>query len=187
MDGEPLDLTPEQQQYVLSLLRSGTFPRVALETAGMLWADFRRWQAQEQRQGRGKQVHAFRVAMRQAAAQSRAKAELEVREKSPLLWLKHGPGRDLAGNPGWANPPKPGTGAKKGSASGGLESPRIQAFLGELLDVFQQFPEARAAAVATVDRAGRKPITPADAPHNKTGSAETPAPSPTDDASPTHG
>lgn len=187
MDGEPLKVTPEQQHYILSLLRSGTFTRVAVETAGMLWADFRRWQAQEQRQGRGKQVRAFRIAMRQATAQSRAKAELEVREKSPILWLKHGPGRDQPGNPGWANPAKPGAGAKKGNASGGLDSPDMQAFLEQLLDVFRRFPEAHAAAAAAVDRAGRKTATPADEPHSKTRSAETPAACPTDDASPTHG
>ena len=154
MDGDPVELTAEQQHYILGLVRSGTFPHVAVETAGLLWADYRRWQTQEQRQGRGKQIRAFRTALRQAEAQSRAKAELEVREKSPLLWLKHGPGRDRPGYPGWANPAKPSVGPKKGSASGALESPIVQTLLERILDAMHRHPEARMDVAAAIDRAG---------------------------------
>ena len=41
------------------------------------------------------------VDVREARAQARVAAETEVRRDNPLAWLRYGPGRDRAGEPGW--------------------------------------------------------------------------------------
>ena len=43
----------------------------------------------------------------EAQVQARLHAELTARSDKPLDWLKAGPGKDAADNPGWTNPGKP--------------------------------------------------------------------------------
>src|SRR5262249_23926914 len=46
-------------------------------------------------------------AAREASAQARVRAELELFKSDPRTWLKSGPGRDRTGFEGWASTPKP--------------------------------------------------------------------------------
>ena len=47
--------------------------------------------------------------MREARAEARLSAEVEVKRGEPLNWLMKGPGRDRSGEPGWTDRPSPDT------------------------------------------------------------------------------
>lgn len=147
-------LTPQIQKDIVALLRAGTFARVAVEAAGVRWAVYRRWLARGKRGGPKTRFHVFRAEIRQAAAQARARAELEVYTKSPLLWLKHGPGRARRGQPGWTNPVRPAPLQPAGGSTNPLENPAVQALTTYLQDLLAPFPDARlkAAAIMTVPK-----------------------------------
>lgn len=139
-------LTPALQAEIVSFIRAGGYPHVAAEAAGLPRHVFARWL----RRGRRGDTPAFRDferAVREAAAQARLDAEANVRKGKPLDWLKAGPGKDSADNPGWTNPGKPPT-----SPAGGadMESLRAQMLhlLGRCAEKLQDYPEARAALAA---------------------------------------
>jgi hypothetical protein len=133
-------LTPALQQEILAYVRTGGYPHVAAEAAGVPRHVFERWLT------RG----AFARVVRQAHAQARLRAELAILADKPLDWLKAGPGKETADGPGWTNPAKPRAADDEG---------REAQLLAEVLDLFQRcvqllapFPEARAAVAPLVEQ-----------------------------------
>jgi hypothetical protein len=93
-------LTAEVEGQILGYIRAGGFPEVAAEAAGVARETFALWMRRgEQPRSRYRK---FALAVRQAAAQARLKAEIEIREQQPRTWLLHGPGRDRGGLVGWS-------------------------------------------------------------------------------------
>ena len=137
--------TPEQQQRICAFIRAGGFPRVAAEAAGVPAVVFERWLRRGRRRRAPDCYRQFAEAVAQARAQARLAADLQVFEKRPLDWLKCGPGRETAIDPGWASAPKP---VSRGRAAAGslFEQPEALAVLHKLLEALTPFPEARAAA-----------------------------------------
>src|SRR5437868_11753050 len=99
----PYRLTPEIEERVLQFIRAGGYGWVAAEAAGVPRAAFDRWLARGARGGRQPHRRFYRN-VTQALAQARMAAEAKVREQDPRFWLKHGPGRERSGHPGWSNP-----------------------------------------------------------------------------------
>jgi hypothetical protein len=137
--------TPELQQSICAFIRAGGFPRVAAEAAGVPAAVFERWLRRGKRRRAPDCYRAFAEAVAQARAQARLAAELQAFEKRPLDWLKCGPGRETAADPGWASAPKP---VSRGGADADTPSlpPEVLAVFQRLLEVLAPFPEARALA-----------------------------------------
>jgi hypothetical protein len=141
-------LTPAVQQAITAYIRAGGFPHVAAEAAGVPRAVFQRWLRRGQEAGARRAYRQFAAAVRQALAQARLGAEIAVLKNRPLDWLKCGPGREAPGSPGW-------TGTVKAPAAAGpranpLLRPEMQELLAGLLQALSPFPEARAAAAATL-------------------------------------
>lgn len=100
MAGRTPKLTPEVQDLIVAYIRAGSYEHVAAEAAGVGRSTFYRWMDRG-RKARSGIYHDFAVAVREARAQARASAEIEVRKTDPFKWLRFGPGRERPGDPGW--------------------------------------------------------------------------------------
>jgi hypothetical protein len=141
-------LTPALQEQIVAFIRAGGYPHVAAEAAGLPREVFARWRARGRRSDAPPAYREFERAICEAEAQARLQAELTIRGDKPLDWLKAGPGKDRADNPGWTNPGKPRAAAADGGADLELLWPRILHLLGRCAEKLQDYPEARAALVA---------------------------------------
>src|SRR5436305_15272972 len=79
---------------ILSYIRSGGYPLVAAEAAGVPREVFLRWIERGMRQRAREPYRSFARGVRQAAAHGRLVAELAVYGKDPKYWLAHGPGKE---------------------------------------------------------------------------------------------
>jgi hypothetical protein len=138
------DVTPEIQSRICALIRRGAFPEVAAEATGIPQATFRAWLAQGEQGDGGESLRAFAAEVREAAAQARVLAEIEVLKKHPEAWLKHGPGKETADTPGWTVTVRPQI-TNDNRTLNILLQPEMMGLFGALLQVLAPYPEARAA------------------------------------------
>jgi hypothetical protein len=137
---------------VLSYIRSGGYPLVAAEAAGVPGEVFIQWLRWGEQKRARDPYRGFARAVRQAIAHGRLIAELAVHEKDPKFWLTHGPGKETAKNPGWTGEVRPSseqltTGDAANSAA------EWQALYTLLMNALTPFPQARL-AVAQALREG---------------------------------
>jgi hypothetical protein len=98
-------LTPALQERIVASLRAGGFPEIAAQAWGVEPRTFRRWM---RRGDRGIEPYqGFAAAVREAEAQARLRAEMDIFENQPRIWLEHGPGRETETSPGWTTAVKP--------------------------------------------------------------------------------
>jgi hypothetical protein len=144
-------LTPAIQQNICNYILAGGFPEVAAEAAGIPAKVFARWM----RFGEAKRpiplYRDFVQSVRQAQAQVRIVAEHKALEKSPLQWLKSGPGKETARLPGWTSPVRPPQQAKRKK---GLSAEQLSGLISTLLAALGPFPEARQAAAQALIEGG---------------------------------
>jgi hypothetical protein len=141
----PRPISAQAQTAILSYVRAGGFPMVAAEAAGVPRRDYLEWMRRGGQPRGGKKYRAFYLAVAQAHAQARLKAELEVFQNRPLDWLRYGPGRDEPGAPGWGVAVKPAP-QQDDDAQFTLDHPLVAALVEELKAALEPFPEACAAA-----------------------------------------
>src|SRR5262249_21669756 len=92
-------LTPALQERIVASLRAGGLPETAARGGGIEPRRFRRWM---RRGDRGIEPYrSFAAAVREAGAQARLRAEMDIFENQPRIWLQHGPGRETHASPGW--------------------------------------------------------------------------------------
>src|SRR5215207_126872 len=96
--------TPELEQQICSWIRSGGFPHVAAECAGVPTAVFERWLRVGSRPRAPRAYRDFAAEVRKAVAQARMRAEIDAYKQDATVWLKSGPGKDNPASPGWSNP-----------------------------------------------------------------------------------
>jgi hypothetical protein len=148
-------LTPEIEGQIVSFIRSGGYPWVAAEGAGIPRNVFAQWMCRGAKPRSWPQYRRFYEQVMQARAQARLAAELETRKKDPRYWLTHGPGREQPGAPGWTNPPKaPVPEKRKGEER--LLSERFLQLVGPVLQALTAFPEARAAIALELEKLGQE-------------------------------
>jgi hypothetical protein len=100
--------------------------------------------------GRGEKPRArplfrgFAENIRQAAAAARMQAEIELKEKDPRFWLKHGLGRETPDYPGWAGEVKPAD-LVDPHALPAVDGPEWNRLCYRILTALEPFPEARLA------------------------------------------
>jgi hypothetical protein len=137
-------LTPEIAEKILALIRSGGFPLVAAEGAGVPVEIFRDWLKRGEQPAPRQPYLNFAREVRQAAAMCRLVAECNVYKKDPKFWLAHGPGRDRPGYPGWAGETRPLS--LEDQATGTAPAMDWSSVCIRLLNALADFPDARAAA-----------------------------------------
>jgi hypothetical protein len=137
-------LTPQVARQIVAAIRAGAFPHDAAEAAGVPRDVFETWLRRGAARGQRKDYARFADAVREAAAQARVKATLEVFQDDPLSWLKHGPGKETPTRPGFSTPIKPHLTQDNRQVNVLLE-PGMQGLFAALLQVLAPYPEARAA------------------------------------------
>jgi hypothetical protein len=138
-------LTLALQEKIAAYIRAGGFAHVAAEAAGLPREVFARWLQRGESPGSPANYRTFARAIREAEAQTRLQAELNVRKDKPLDWLKAGPGKAAADNPGWTNPGKAdGTTAADKMSQAQVWSDILHLF-GRCAEKLADYPDARAA------------------------------------------
>jgi hypothetical protein len=133
----PALLTPALQERIVASLRAGGFPEIAAQAWGVAPRTFRRWL---RRGDRGIEPYrGFAAAVREAIAQARLRAEMEIFENQPRIWLQHGPGRETETSVGWTTAVKPS--ASRGK-SGSFDEKLVGPLLAKVHDSLRPFPEA---------------------------------------------
>lgn len=95
-------LTRELLVSISARIGQGAFDHVASESVGIPYEIFQNWY-QEGRTEEGRPLQKeFFLQVRQARAKARLAPEMELRRKSPKIWLLHGPGKITAHRPGWS-------------------------------------------------------------------------------------
>ena len=135
-------LTPQLRGQIVAGVRSGGYAHVVAEAWGVPRSTFDDWL----KRGEGKNARdpylAFAHEMRQAEAQARLRAEMQVFQSDPKVWLEHGPCRETPTRPGWSVSVKPAEAAAEDSRNALLDPELMQLFR-TLLGVLAPFPEAR--------------------------------------------
>jgi hypothetical protein len=144
-------LTPEIEVQIVSYIRSGGYPWVAAEGAGIPRRVFTQWMRRGAKPRSRPEYRRFYEQVVQARAQARLAAELETRKKDPRYWLTHGPGRERPGAPGWTNPAKAPAREKRKSEEPVLSEKFLQ-LAGPLLQALAPFPVARAAVALELEK-----------------------------------
>ncbi len=141
-------LTPAIQKAIVAYIRAGGFPHIAAEAAGVPREVFERLRRKGEEDRAPPRYRAFAAAVRQAIAQARLGAEVQVRTDKPLDWLRYGPGRESADGLGWTSAARPRPISRSESP---LLDPSFAALVAHLLDALSAFPEARAVAARLLD------------------------------------
>ena len=141
-------LTPAIDQAIVAYTRAGGYPHVAAEAAGVPRPVFEEWRRLGEQRRAQAAYRSFAERARQAAAQARLGAEVNIHNDKPLDWLRNGPGRETADAPGWTSPVRPRAGTRPDSA---LLDADFQAVVARLMESLADFPEARAAAARALD------------------------------------
>jgi hypothetical protein len=136
-------LTPALHEQIVAFIRGGGYPHVAAEAAGLPRQVFAHWLRRGQKADAPPNYRAFAQAVMEAHAQARLQAELEAKTDKPLDWLKAGPGKDSADNPGWTNTGKPHTASAKGPDREQILV-ELFALVGECVGQLESQPDARA-------------------------------------------
>lgn len=96
--GRPSLLSPEVTRDICAAIRAGAFPWVAAAMHHVHPTTFKGWMKDPR-----PAYTEFQEAVRQATAQARVVAEIEVKKSDPKFWLTKGPGRERPDEPGWSD------------------------------------------------------------------------------------
>jgi hypothetical protein len=140
--------TAKIQEAIAAYVRAGGYPHVAAEAAGVPREVFEEWLRKAEGERPRKEYKAFAEALRDAAAQARLAAETRALKDKPMDWLKAGPGKETASEPGWSALAKPRPGAAEEAPLS--ENPQVQKWVRVVLRALEPFPEARAAVAAAL-------------------------------------
>jgi hypothetical protein len=138
-------LTLALQEKIAAFIRAGGFAHVAAEAAGLPREVFARWLERGERADAPASYRTFARAIREAEAQARLQAELNVRSDKPLDWLKAGPGKARSDNPGWSNPDKAGSMAAAEKTDPAQVWAEVMHLFGRCAEQLAAYPDARAA------------------------------------------
>src|SRR5258708_206078 len=145
-------ITPEIARSIAAAIRAGVYPHVASEAVGLSRELFDEAMRLGTQSGAGSEVREFAAQIRQAIAQARMKAVMQLLSEDAGLWLKQGPGKASDSNPGWSNPVKPMADEETNESL--ASSAQLMELGAEILKALEPFADARAAVVKVLARAG---------------------------------
>jgi hypothetical protein len=143
-------LTAEIARGILAAIRAGGFAHVAAAAYGVDLATWERWLRRGRRKQAREPYRSFVRKVEEAQGQARLRAEIHVMEKDVRAWLKHGPGREQPGKPGWTGLAKPTIAPPRPTAEF-LASAEFLRFVATLRSVLADFPEALAAVAQALE------------------------------------
>jgi hypothetical protein len=146
----PPTLTDEIARGVLAAIRAGGFAHVAAAAYGIDLATWERWLRRGRRKHAREPYRSFVRNVEEAQAQARLRAEIAVMDSDVRSWLKHGPGRELPGKPGWTSLARP-VPPRERPAADVLAAPEFLRFVAMLRTVLAPYPEALAAVAQAID------------------------------------
>jgi len=147
---------PALAERIFTFVRAGAFPHIAAQAAGLPLKIFRDWV----QRGTSRPYSIFRhfvIKLHEAASQARLAAEIKVFQDKPEVWLRHGPGKELADSAGWSSAVKPQINQSNQTLNF-LLTPELAGVFGSLFQVLSPHPEALAAvqtALAGVPMPGK--------------------------------
>src|SRR5437870_9391984 len=106
MNDQRHQLTPQIRADICAFIRSGGFPHVAAEAAGVPQKVFERWMKWGKAARPIPAYRDFIEAVCQAQAYARVVAENYAFEHATITWLKSGPGKETPHSRGWTSPVK---------------------------------------------------------------------------------
>jgi len=145
------------QRAICAFIRQGAYPHVAAQAIGLPAALYERWMNTGLVKTRSL-FGMFRLAVLEAQAQARLKAEQALFEKDPVAWLRSGPGKERPGDPGWSSTPKPVVLPASQVSQVNVFSGELALTMQKLLAALAPFPEARLAAASVLGGVGEQPI-----------------------------
>ncbi len=148
-------LTAELVKDLANFIRAGGFPDVAAEAFGVSVEGFREWVRQGNGRRRNDRRRVLGESLRQAAAQARLKAEVELFGDDPLKWLMHGPGKETPTRPGWSLAPH--AGCQLGPGETNLDALEGWQFTQRMYEILREHPDAQA-DVLNLCRASAVPV-----------------------------
>jgi hypothetical protein len=153
-----MQLAPEVERQLLAAIKSGAHPRVAAVAAGVAPTLFTAWLKLGRERSRGRYWKLW-LAVCQARAWARMRAEIEARQKDVKFWLRYGPQDGL---PKW----RPARSTRAAKPKQGARDD-LQPLVDCLLAALEPFPEAKQAvlrALASNDSQSAPPGEPMPAP-----------------------
>lgn len=100
-------ITAELTKQIAAAIRAGAYPHVAAESFGVPKNVFDQWMEWGTTGKKRQPYKGFAEDIKQAQAQARLRAEMEVFSDDPKAWLKSGPGKEKHDEPGWTGIVKP--------------------------------------------------------------------------------
>lgn len=143
--GKEFRITPALQESIASGIRAGGYPYVAAEAAGIPKAVFDDWLARGNEKDPWEPYRTFTIAIRQACAQARLRAEIAEYKDQPRHWLLHGPGRESEQRPGWSV--SVSASQVSSESRNMLLDPEVMNLMRLVLEALEPFPEARTRVV----------------------------------------
>jgi len=135
---------PQIAEMILTHIRNGAYPQVAAEAAGVHRRVFLNWIGRGEKPNAREPYRSLARDVRQASASARVQAEIELREKDPRFWLKHGPGRETSAFPGWTGEVRPAD-LQDPHTLPRLDGPEWNAICHKMIAALEPFPDARLA------------------------------------------
>jgi hypothetical protein len=139
-------------QTIVAAVRSGGYPHVAAQAWGVPAEVFDDWMRRGLARRAKEPFRSFAREVTTGQAQARLRAETEVLQAMPRLWLEHGPGRERDEQPGWSASVQPAS--RDADRRGVLECVELQAFLADIVSALEPTPDARQAAAGAAARHG---------------------------------
>jgi hypothetical protein len=141
MASNEIRLTRALGEQIAGAIRAGGYPHVAAEAFGVPKEIFDDWLKRGNEKDPWEPYKSFALAIREAFAQARLRAETAEFEKDPKLWLIHGPGRERERQPGWSVSVQPA--APNDEARNALCDPEVMQVFKKVLAALEPFPDAR--------------------------------------------
>jgi hypothetical protein len=136
-------LTSDVSRRIVAGIRAGGFPQVAASAQYVSARLFESWLRLGRQKNAQEPYRTFACEVEAAEAHARLRAEMSVLDKDARTWLKHGPGRDLPGKPGWASLARPSPLSADRRAEL-LSSPELLQLIADMRAALVPFPEALA-------------------------------------------
>jgi len=140
---KPIELTPELEAKIVASIRAGGYAPVAAQAWGVSPSLFERWLARGRRKNAKEPYRTFAHNVEQALGQARLKAEMKAYKDDPQNWLKHGPGKESSGQPGWSAPAKAADPSPEGPSSL-FDNKEVLQLLALIRQVLAKYPGALA-------------------------------------------
>lgn len=137
---------------IAAYIRAGGYPHVAAEAAGIPRDVYTDWltQGEPGKKARGSALaKSLWTEVLKATAQARLAAEIKAFTEEPLAWLKSGPGKERAKNPGWSATVKP-VHNENNTQVNLLLAPEMQSVFAAILQILGPWPDARIALASAL-------------------------------------